>query len=730
MFSRNKFQQHLHNARMCNKIFVMRLKRANITNLIIFAIIAVCLYLIQRIAVFDLDTVAQPFANFREQTYAEYTIAFACLIGLSVWLALVERKKGLLRIHVPLIVLLIGLFTMSAVTIISFPEVLKVDVPVYNQIVHTASDVETGLDFVKHVYIYVTPEQKVLYLICTFSVLYLTYIFLWVLPRKIRCVRALDLVMYIIITLGTVALIYSLIFDAQKYYQFFVALRDPDLYFPYGINSFLGNRNSFGMLMSFSCFASIYLHHTTKKWWFLPIAFVYFIETIFITSKTNMLICLFVLVVYLIGYFILTFKKNLKRSIIILSVVGGLLLIFGGLYLVHVFVNSNFMNFIFKYVDKVFDFFFVNAIQNTNSFTGRDRQYGKVMILLNFGYWATGLGYGLFGYIFQGMENFANVETLYVLDSSTVGKSTSPNTVLSESPHSSYYQILGSGGIVTFVVYGLLILYVIFAMVRIFKQHKLTVIMCASFLGAAILHGFTEAPTLFFVGPTYVDSLMFTIFVTTPVLSLYYHSKHPSENRKFLADYEPVDTKLENYKSPNLISKSIYLFLALPVIIICFVCPIYWNPLLEENRILLIGMIIVGSLFVLAPIVAKFVFERDGKYKEFFLDIVLPYYVVVIVFGGFAILYRVLVGPYTLTLTLLMALFLFVGYVILFTSSKYMAAKAGIISRFLDMLCNINYKHQSKYIELSDEKDSFTLEEKLFWYITPKKFRRNETRDN
>ena len=153
-------------------------------------------------------------------------------------------------------------------------------------------------------------------------------------------------------------------------------------------------------------------------------------------------------------------------------------------------------------------------------------------------------------------------------------------------------------------------------------------------------------------------------------------------------------------------------------------------PLLEENRILLIGMIIVAWLFVFAPFIAKFVLERDGKYKDFFLGIVLPYYVVVIVFGGFAILYRVLVGPYTLTLTLLMALFLFVGYVALFMSSKFMAARAGIISWLLDMFCNLNYKHQSKYIEVSNEKDSFTLEEKLFWYITQKRFRRDETRDN
>lgn len=706
----------------------MRVRRANFTNILLFLIIGVALFLIQRIALFNVNGVGEFNMPYRELFYPEYVLALLGLIGFSVWYFFCEKKKGDVRIHYPFIILLSVLFIISLVTILTFPSELQVDVPVFKEIIYDADHVVNEIDFIKHAYIYVSPEQRVLYIIVSFTVLYLVYIFIWVLPRKVRYLRELDVAMYIILAFAAIAIIYSLIVDRNEYVQFFVALRDPDLYFPYGIKSFLGNRNSFGILMTFSCFSSLYLHHVTKKWWFIPISLVFIIESIFISSKTNVLVCLLVEAVYLIALFVMQFKKRLKFSIIFAGVIGLLLLIFGGLSIIHYVINKDFLARGFSYVDKLYNFFIVNAFQNASSFTGRNKQYSKVLLLLDYGYWGVGLGYGLFSYVFQGLENIANVRTMYVWDRDAIYTHEGEGYVLTDTPHSSYYQILGTGGIVTLVIYFLLIAYLIFAMVRVFKKHKLTVIMCAAFLFGALLHGLTEAPTLFFVGPVYVDSLLFTSIITIPILSLYYHEKHPSENKKFLADYQRIDTKIENYDKPNLVAKSIYFFAGWITIIVCGICPIYWNPL-KEN-ILLVGIIISLVLFVVCPFIAYLIFGRKTKITKFLLELTLPYFVTVAVFIGFAYLYRLAFGPYTMALALIMGLFLTFSYFALFSVSKFMFPKAGVITLLLDKFCNLLYKHQSKYIELSNEKDSLTLQEKFFWLLTPKKFRRYETRDN
>ena len=714
---------------MCIKISLMRLRRANITSILLFCIVAICLYLIQRIALFEVGNATQVYLNFRELNYPEYIITFICLIGFSVWLFFVEKKKGDLRIHYPLIILLTALFVISVIAIVTFPSELKVDVPVYNEIIHTNDNIDVVVDYYKHAYIYISLEQRIMYILISFTALYLVYIFIWVLPRKIRYIKELDIAMYIIIIFAIVAMIYSFAVDREKYLSFFIALRDPEQYFPYGISSFLGNRNSFGIAMTFACFACLYLHHTSKKWWFIPLSFIFVIESVLISSKTNVLVCAIVELVYLIAIFVFQFKKRLKFSIIIVSVIGFLLLTFAGLVVIHA-INNNFLATGFSYLEKLYDYFIGNVLQNANSFTGRNRQHEKVLQLLNMGYWGIGLGYGLFNYVFQGMENIGNVPNMFVWDKTTIYTYHSDTSVLTDTPHSSYFQMLGTGGIPTLVVYGLLICYLIFAMVRVFKKHKLTVIMCAAFLVGALLHGLTEAPTLIFPGPVYVDSLLFTSFIILPILSLYYHDKHPSERKKFLADYEQKDTKMENYKEPFLVSKSIYFFLTPVVILVCGVCPIFWNPFLPENRILLIGMIVSLALFVIAPLVTYFIFGRKEKITKFLLDVVAPYFATAIVFIGFAWLYRLAFGRYSMTLSLLMGLFLFVSYIALFSTSKYMFAKAGIITWLMDSFCNVVYKHQSKYIEVSDDKDSLTLDERIFGPLITKRVEKYETRDN
>ena len=339
------------------------------------------------------------------------------------------------------------------------------------------------------------------------------------------------------------------------------------------------------------------------------------------------------------------------------------------------------------------------------------------------------MGYGLFNYLFNGMENVSAVDNLFYWDKDIITKLYSEQIIASDSPHSSFYQLIGTGGIVTLVLYVLVILYLIFAMVRVFKKHKMTVILCASFLLSSIMHSFTEAPTLFFLSPVYIDSFLFTLFVAIPILSLYYHSKHPSENREFLANYEQKDAKLTSFDKSCLVSKSLYFFLTPVVVIMCAVAPLVWK-LGSEHLALTIVVNSLAAIYIFLPIVFQLIFDRKTKFIDFLKNILIPYFIEIIVFMGFVRLYALAFGGFTLTMSCLFMFVVLLGHIALFSRSKYFFEKAGIITLLLDKVCNIVHRYEVKYIEVSDEKDSLTLQEKFFSLFIPRRFKNHETTNN
>ena len=703
----------------------MLTKRSAISNLLLYAIILVAIYIVQRIIVFEPNSVGVNFAIYRELLLPEYLIAFAVLLFLSAWYIFAEYKRGQIKLHIPLIILLSCLFLISTIIILTFPSKLEILVPVYGPL--HGDDAE--LLFYKHAVININAEQRGLFILVSFSALYLAYLLIYVLPRKIRYTRQLEWLMYLIIIFDIALIAVSLSTEIGEYIKFFQVVPNKEYSLSVKIQGFLGNKNSFGAAMMFGVFASIYLHHLNGKWWFLPFPVVFTAFALIATSKTKTMICVIVLIVYFITCMCMRFRKHILSSLVIIGVILAVIATFVSLYLVY-YYNNDFMTLTFESVENIFDSFFIKAFGNVSHLSGRHRQYDKVVILLNNGYWAFGSGYGLFNYIFRGMENISINSNLFAWSASTITRLPINSAHMTDSPHSFYYQIMGTGGIATLVIESILILYVFFAAIRVFKKHKRTVIICLSFLLGAILEGLTEGTTLFFLGPVYIDSLLFTIFATTIILSIYHHEKHPSENRVFLANYGQSTTKFADVNKSCLITKSLYFFLTPTVIIMCVIVPLLYGEALKENLAMLILVITVAGLFVLAPIVAQLISERKTKFTKFLIDVVAPYYAYVIVFGGFIYVYYLIVGGFSHGLAGILLIATGLAEFAIFSSFKYFRDKAGIISYLLDKLCDAVHKHQVKYIEVSNEKDSQTLQEKFFTLITPKRFKQNETGNN
>ena len=234
----------------------MSQRRNNITNILLFAIIAICLYIVSRIVAFEISSVEFSYAAFREFYPQEIFFVLAALIAFTVWYAIVEKRNGMLKLHIPLIIFLSALFIMSIITICSFPSELHIDLPLFKFVKSedgVSSLVPDG--FKENCIIYISNWQKTLYIIISFVALFSTYIVLWVLPRKIRYLRQLNMFMYIIIAFAIFAMVFSYINEADKYRAFFESLANPDATLDFEhICSILANRNSFGVLMVFACF--------------------------------------------------------------------------------------------------------------------------------------------------------------------------------------------------------------------------------------------------------------------------------------------------------------------------------------------------------------------------------------------------------------------------------------------------------------------------------------------
>ena len=707
----------------------MQVRRHNLSNILLFAIIAICLYLVQRIVTFEVSSLPFEFAAYREERYPEYIITFATLVAVSFWYFFSEYKSKSFKPHFPLIGLLTVLGIISIVMICVFPSKFVTDVPVYTYINN-----EEGMRITEFAYyktdclITVGIEQRIFYILVTITSLYAFYITLWVLPRKIRYLRQLNSVMYILITFAIVVIVFSYITEFDKYIAFFETLKSGEVPMTFEmIESFVGNRNSFGVVLMFASFSCLYLHHLNNRWWFLPLALLFNFQILLIGSKTNMLITTLVLLIYFVAWLVFRFKKHLLSSLIIVGVITLLLGTIGVFTLVHHF-NNDFMNEFFISGNKLFRYYILRAFIGS-SYTGRNANYDKVQILLNNGpYWALGMGYGLFNYLFNGMENISAIDSLYYWDKDIITRLYSEQTITSDSPHSSFYQLIGNGGIITLVLYVLVILYLIYAMVRVFKKHKMTVILCASFLASSILHSFTEAPTLFFLSPVYIDSLLFTVFVAIPIFSLYYHSKHPSENKEFLANHEQKETKLSSFDKYCLVSKSVYFFLTPVVVLMCGVVPLVWK-MGSENFALTIVVNCFAGAFIVLPIVFQLIFDHKTKFHQFLLKVLIPYYAEAIVFMVFIRLYALVFG-FNLTLSNLFMFIVLLSHAALFLRSKFYFEKAGIITLLLDKTCNLVHKYQVKYIEHSDEEDSLTLQEKFFSLFIPRRCKQHETANN
>lgn len=313
------------------------------------------------------------------------------------------------------------------------------------------------------------------------------YILICVFPRRLKSLDILVFAGICIFIFLVVLATYSYIVEAWKYPKLIRAIFSKrydfnenveDIY-GLGIASFIAHRVPYGVCMMLGAMFGLVLHGLTKKWyWSIPISFCC-INMLFSYCKSAMAYTFITIFAYTVFELVRTLKNHKRRNIIALSSIGTVILVVAVLFLIAIISQGNHLNALYK---------IFYSYTNKHTLVTRTYIWRNVEKELSGGWWIIGRGFGTHNMI------------LYIMNMVN-------NDPLCPS-HSSYYAVLGAGGI--FNLLGFVGSYIYFSYVfyKCFKVNKVTTIGLSlgffSFLFYTITEGvnylilFFEIPLIFY----------------------------------------------------------------------------------------------------------------------------------------------------------------------------------------------------------------------------------------
>ena len=319
-------------------------------------------------------------------------------------------------------------------------------------------------DIVEVVYT-ISPTHRLFFAFASLCITTIFFIIFTLLPRRMKDMNFL--IFAAICTYGflLVISIYSYIAEADHYIPFIKALFKGDSagMYKYAVISLLTHRVPYGVCMMLGCMFAILCHTLTKKWyWIIPFIYCY-INMIFTWCKTALLITPIVLVIYIVLLLIETFKEHKKRNTIIFAIGGGVIGLVLLLTLVSVLTKGKFLGPINSLVETF-----------TKSDTIKTRSYiwGNIRLELANGWWLLGRGFGTHNSMLFPMN---------ILNNDLVCPS-----------HSTYYAVLGQGGIFTLIGFLAGYVYYGYVFVKCFKVNKHKTMQLSIPFLAYFMYSFTE----------------------------------------------------------------------------------------------------------------------------------------------------------------------------------------------------------------------------------------------
>ena len=393
-------------------------------------------------------------------------ICFACTAICWTEYFYLEIKKGRLKNNA-------FLWVYVFLTILGFIGVLVQPKTISNVIeVKHVNDItkqyygEVALGDMVNVSYTITPSHRLFFAFATLIIPTIYYIILMVLPKRIKDLYFVVFCGICVALFVLVITCYSYIAEAHKYPLLLQAFFKGDMhavYDKYSIESFLTHRVPYGVSIMLGIIFGLLLHSITKKWyWFILVGYSY-INLLLTWCKTAIALSTLAIAFYLVLLLIESFKEHRKRnlilSIIYCSVVGlGLLVVLVSIITKGAVVAPAY---------KVFQSFTDGRTIKSRTFI-----WDNIRTLLSGGWIWIGRGFGTYNSMLFPMN---------ILNGDLVCPS-----------HSSYYAVLGQGGIFTLIGFLGSLIYFGFIFFKCFKVNKIMTLKLSIGVFTYFLYTFTE----------------------------------------------------------------------------------------------------------------------------------------------------------------------------------------------------------------------------------------------
>ncbi len=291
------------------------------------------------------------------------------------------------------------------------------------------------------------------------------FIIFFVFPKRIEKMNFLVFIGFVVAIFILVLTIYSYVTESKEYIPFIKAIFQGDAEYikSHPIKSFLVNRVPYGACLMMGMMFMLLSHHLTHKKYWLLFALYCYINMIFTWNKTALTISTFSLIFYVVFLLVTTFKSHKKRNIALSIIFGSILVALITFISVSIATKG-------KFIYQIYNL--STTFTESKSLLTRTYIWGNIRNELKGGWLIIGRGFGTHNAMLYPM-NLVN------------GDDVCPS-------HSTYYGILGAGGIINFLGFAGMFVYFVYAFIKCWKVDKVKTIGLALPVLAYFLYSFTE----------------------------------------------------------------------------------------------------------------------------------------------------------------------------------------------------------------------------------------------
>lgn len=319
------------------------------------------------------------------------------------------------------------------------------------------------------------------------------YIALFVFSKRIKSVKFIEFLGYLLFIGIGVMLIYSYIVERDCYLASLKWLLGLDrtiniavLNYQYAVKSFIINKNAFGMMCMLGIIFCFINHSIKKRVWYYPLVGFFFINMIFSYCKTGFLLTIIVITIYVIYQLFTTYKIHPKVNRII-AVLLGIVLVITIIFLSIPRLRDN------SIVGRLFEMVY-SLFVDSKTMNSRVHVWENCIQLLNEGWWAIGRGFGTLNLMLMPMNIITHHDFVF-------------------PTHSSFMNMLSVGGIPLLVGYIAFIVYCAYVMIKSYKKSP------------AFVFAISLGVICFFLY-SFIETIQYLIYVFLfPIFIIYFQEK-------------------------------------------------------------------------------------------------------------------------------------------------------------------------------------------------------------